>query len=379
MSRAWSEIDLGAVRANVAALRRLTGRGVIAVVKANAYGHGAVPVGRAALEAGARLLAVATVDEALELAEARTGPVLVLGALLEEEILGALAARAAVTIHSSAEAARLARIARSLGVEARVHVEVDVGLARHGASPLEATALVAAVVETPGLVVEGLMCHLACAGDAGAAREALARFEPVVRAARAVAPRILVHAAASTAALTLEEARFDLVRPGIALHGIDEGLSRGALRPTLALRAKVVRTREIDAGTPVGYGATWTARRPTKLAVVGLGYDDGLPYRLSNKGRLLLRGASCPIVGTVMMDFVVCDVTDAPPIEPGEVATAIGKDGAESISVEEVARQAGVIPYVVTCGLGRRSRRVYLGEEAAALTTSAQLRRARSG
>ncbi len=379
MSRAWSEIDLGAVRGNVAALRKLTGRGVLAVVKANAYGHGAVAVGRAALEAGARALAVATVEEAVELSSASLGPVLILGAVIEEEILAALAARAAVTVHSVEEVVRLGRVARSLDLEARVHVEVDVGLARHGAAPSEALSVVEAALATPGVTLEGLMCHLARAGDPEAAREALGRFEPVVRAVRARARGVLVHAAASTAALTLEEARFDLVRPGIALHGIDEGLSRGALRPTLALRAKVVRTREIAPGTPVGYGATWTARRPTKLAVVGLGYDDGLPYRLSNRGRLLLHGASCPIVGTVMMDFVVCDVTDAPPVQAGDVATAIGTDGRESISVDEVARTAGVIPYVVTCGLGRRSRRVYLGEQIAALTSTARLRRARSG
>jgi alanine racemase len=379
VSRAWSEIDLAAVRSNVAAIARIAGRGLIAVVKANAYGHGAVAVGRAALEAGARGLAVATVEEALELSEARVGPVLVLGALLEEEILAALAARAAVTVHSVEDLSRLARVARSLDMTARVHVEVDVGLARHGASPREALAVVEAALATPGVELEGLMCHLARAGDREAALEALGRFEPAVRAVRARAPHVVVHAAASTAALTLEEARFDLVRPGIALHGIDEGASRGALRQTLALRAKVVRTREVEAGTPVGYGATWTARRRTKLAIVGLGYDDGLPYRLSNRGRLLVRGASCPIVGTVMMDFVVCDVTDAPAVRAGFVATAIGTDGAESISVEEVARTAGVIPYVVTCGLGRRSRRVYLGERQAALTTSAQLRRLRSG
>jgi alanine racemase len=375
VSRAWAEVDLGAVRSNVRALRRLSGRDLIAVVKANAYGHGAVSVGKAALEAGARGLAVATVEEALELHEARLAPVLILGALLEEEILPALAARAAITVHSVDEVARLARVARSLDQEARVHVEVDVGLARHGVGPADALALVEAALGTRGVRMEGLMCHLALAGDREAALEALGRFEPVVHAVQTRTQRVLVHAAASTAALTLEEARYDLVRPGIALHGVDDGVSRGALRPTLALKAKVVRTREIEAGTPVGYGATWSARRKTKLAIVGMGYDDGLPYRLSNKGRLLLHGASCPIVGTVMMDFVVCDVTDAPEVHAGDTATAIGRDGRETITVEEVARNAGVIPYVVTCGLGRRSKRVFLGAEQVALTTSAQLRR----
>ena len=375
MSRAWAEVDLGAVRSNVRALRRLSGRDMIAVVKANAYGHGAVPVARAALEAGARGLAVATVEEALELHEARLAPVLILGALLEEEVLPALAARAAITVHSVEEVVRLARVARSLDQEARVHVEVDVGLARHGVRPEEALEVVEAALGTRGVRMEGLMCHLALAGDREAALEALGRFEPVVHAVRTRTQRVLVHAAASTAALTLEEARHDLVRPGIALHGIDDGVSRGALRPTLALRAKVVRTREIEAETPVGYGATWTAHRKTKLAIVGMGYDDGLPYRLSNRGRLLVHGASCPIVGTVMMDFVVCDVTDAPPVHAGDTATAIGRDGRDTITVEEVARNAGVIPYVVTCGLGRRSKRVFLGAEQVALTTSAQLRR----
>jgi alanine racemase len=390
MGRVFAEIDLAAVRRNVLALVAATGRPLIAVVKANAYGHGAIPVGEACLEAGARMLAVATVEEAEELRAALgpRAPLLVLGALLDEERLAALAARVTTVVHGREDLERIARVARSIGTEARIHVKVDVGLARHGVPLDEARALLEAASREPGVVLEGLMTHLPRASSRESTLESLAAFDGLVRVARASTPGLLVHAAASTAALLHEEARHDAIRPGIALHGIDpEGAARAAgvaLEPTLSLRAKIVRVREVEAGTPVGYGATWTAPRRTRLAVVGIGYDDGLPYRLGNQGTLLVGGARCPIVGTVMMDYVACDVTDIQGVAPGDVATVIGRDGECTITAEEVARAVGVIPYVVTCGLGRRVKRVLLGErvrvaDPGELTQSQKIRRLRSG
>ncbi len=392
MSRAWIDVDLDATRANVRLLRAHTGRDPIAVVKANAYGHGAVRVGRAALEAGARALAVATVDEARELREALgpKAPLLILGAILEEELLAAAATRAATVVHSITDVERLARVARSIASPLRVHVEVDSGLARHGAAPEDALAVIGAVLDARGLVLEGVMTHLACAADRAETRAALDRFDPIVSAVRERAPGVLVHAAASTAALLHEDARYDACRPGIALHGLDpDDVSRGMglrLLPTLSLKARVTRVREVEAGTPVGYGATWKAPRRSRLAVVGLGYDDGLPYKLSNMGTLLVRGVPCPIVGTVMMDYVVVDATDVGGASAGDVATAIGRDGAHELRCEDVARSLGVIPYTLTCGLGRRIERVYTDASEARtaapivpLTASQRQRRAVSG
>lgn len=391
--RAWAEVDVAAVRGNVERLRRGTGRPLIAVVKANGYGLGAPLVGRAALEGGARALAVATVDEAAELRDA-LGPaptVLVLGALLDEEALAAVALGLETAVHTPGDVERIGRAARSAGRRARVHVEVDVGLSRHGVAPRAAVALLEAALATPGVELAGLMTHLPRAEHRDVTLEQLARFEPIVAAARVLAPGVLVHAAASTASLLHEEARHDAVRPGIALQGLDpDGAAASAgvrLEPALSLRAKVVRVRELEAGTDVGYGATFRAARPTRLAVVGIGYDDGLPYRLSNKGSFLLHGKRCPIVGTVMMDYALVDATDAPPVAPGDVATAIGRDGDEEISVLEVARAVGMIPYAVTCGLGRRATRVAVDSRAQAvaevaaplLTASARQRRSLLG
>ncbi|MBI3722404.1 alanine racemase, partial [bacterium] len=265
MSRTWAEIDLAATARNVSALKRASGRPLIAVVKANAYGHGAVAVGRAAFEAGARMLAVATVGEASELGDAlgRSTPLLVLGALVDEEALEAVALGATTVIHEREDLDRIARAARSLGTIARVHLEVDSGLARHGASPGAALELAEQTLRTSGVSLLGLMTHMARATVREATLEQIARFRPVVDALRARVPGLLVHAAATSASLLHEESRMDAIRPGIALHGIDpDGAAARtgvALSPVLSLRAQVVRVREVEAGTPVGYGATWTA------------------------------------------------------------------------------------------------------------------------
>jgi alanine racemase len=362
MPRAWAEVDVSAFRANVREVRRITGRPVLAVVKANGYGHGAALVARAAVEAGAAMLGVATPVEALELREsAVTAPILVLQPLLDDEVDVALGASAACVVSTEAELARVARAARRLSVRARVHVKADSGLARNGAPPARALALLAAAASDPSVELDGLMTHLACALDPETTREQLATFGEVVARARAagLAPR--VHAAASAAAILHPDARFDLVRPGLALYGVDDGgaFARAGARlaPVLSLRARVLRVREIDEGTPVGYGATWSAKRRTRLAVVGIGYDDGIRPRQAQGGALLIAGRRCPLVATVMMDSVIVDASDVPVAE-GDVATAIGQDGAERISVEEIARLDSVIPYVVTCGLGRRVARV---------------------
>jgi alanine racemase len=388
--RAWAEVDSAAIRSNVERLIAHAGRDLIAVGKANGYGLGATLVARAALEGGARALGVATVEEGEEL-RASLGPgptVLVLGSLLDEERLVAIALGLESVVHEPEDLDRLGRAARYAERRARVHVKVDCGLARHGVEPRHAPELVERALSTPGVELVGLMTHLPQASSREETLEHLARFSRVVEQARARAPGIVVHAAASTAALLHEEARFDAIRPGIALQGVepDGGVFARAgvrLERALSLRAKVVRVRELEPETDVGYGATFRTRRKTRLAVVALGYDDGLPYRLSNQGALLIHETRCPIVGTVMMDYVLADATDAPPVAPGDTATAIGRDGALEITVEEVARAASVIPYAVTCGLGRRATRIDSSARASVaeplLTASARERRRRLG
>ncbi|MCO5166816.1 MAG: alanine racemase [Planctomycetes bacterium] len=381
MSRAWVELDLEAVRDNVRAIRAVAGAEVLAVVKADGYGHGAAPVARAALEAGATRLGVATPEEAARLREAGlTAPVQLLGSFLDDELDALLHARAQLTLNDPGDLARASAAARRAGRPVGVHLKVDVGMHRHGVAPEQALEVLAQVAADPALRLEGLMTHLPAPRDEARSREMLAPFADLVaRAARAGLRPPRVHAAASAALFRLPEARFDLVRPGIALVGLDpdrapDGASSCGLTPALSLRARVTRILEVAAGEQVGYGGRWTAARPSRLALLGAGYGDGVPYALTGAGaHVLLHGRRCPLVATVMMDYLLVDVTDLPRAPaPGDVATLFGRDGDAVLPLEEQARRAGLIPYALSCGLGARLGRVVLG----ARTASETLRRA---
>jgi alanine racemase len=383
MARAWTELDVAAVRHNVRAIRAATGPGVevLAVVKADGYGHGATPVARAALEAGAGRLGVATADEAVRLRDAGVlAPIQVLGPFLDDELEAAVGARASLTLGDEADLPRLRAAAARAGRPVGVHVKVDAGMARHGVAPDAALDLLARAHATPGLRVEGLMTHLPSPRDAATTAAQVARFAAVVDAAERAGlrpPR--VHAAASAALFLAPAARFDGVRPGIALVGLDpdDWVARAGttLAPALSIRARVLRVRDVPAGQAVGYGGRFTTTRPTRLAMLGIGYGDGLPYALTGKeAPVLLQGRRCPLVATVMMDSVLADVTDLPrPPAPGDVATLVGRDGGAQVRLEEQARLAGLIPYALSCGLGARLARVVHGarEESGAVRRAA--------
>jgi alanine racemase len=370
--RGWLELDLQAVRANAREALRVAEVPLCAVVKADAYGHGATEVARAARAGGASSVAVATPEEALRLRQAGlTGSLQLLGAVLPAELEPALEAGVEHTLQDPGELAVLRRAARAAERRLDVHLEVDSGMARHGVAPGEALPLLAAAREAPELRVVGLMTHLSSAlGDPAVSREELRRFQGVVDAARAAG--LLpgrVHAAASAGLFRFPEARHSQVRAGIALLGLDpEGALRAAgaaLRPALSLHARVLRTRSLAPGEPAGYSARFVAARPTRLALVGLGYADGLPWGASAKGaQVLLRGRRCPLVGSIMMDYALVDVTDVPgEVLPGEQVTFFGRQGAETLPLEELARLGGSMPYALACGLGGRLRREVVGEE----------------
>jgi len=376
-ARAWLELDLGAVRHNVDVARETAGVPLIAVVKANGYGHGAVDVARAALAAGARGLGVATADEALELRAAGiTAPIQILGSFLPDELPTAVEARACLTLHEPQDLERVRAAARRAGRPLPVQVIVDVGMARHGVSLEDALPLLASATRDPGVHLEGVLTHLPCATapDLELTRERVARFRALVAraAVRGVLPRE-VHAAASAALFRLPEARLGQVRSGIALLGLDPAQCLGEaaddLQPALSLRANVMRTRRVAVGTPVGYSGRWVAPRESTIALLGLGYGDGLPYSLTQQGaEVLIHGKRCPVVGSVMMDYTAVDVThldEAP--APGEVATLVGRDGVGEITLNEQARRAGLIPYAFSCGLSARLDRVVLERSQPAL------------
>lgn len=361
--RVWAEIDLSALRHNLSVIRQAVGPRVriLAVLKADAYGHGAVPCAWTALDAGCEMLGVGDSAEALQLREAGLpAPILILGAILEEEIPRVVQHDISVTVHSPDLLGLLDQEARRRGKTLKVHLKVDTGMARLGASPGRALDVARAVLERPHLRLEGLSTHFAAAADPDAMRLQLDRFRAAAdELARDGIPPPLLHAANSTALFTCPEAHFDMVRPGIALYGMDPGplaSLRLPLRPVLSLKTQVAFLKGVGEGVPVGYDGRARTARPTLLATCPAGYNDGYPYALSQRAEAVVRGRRVPVLGTVTMDYVTLDVGDVPGVAIGDEVTLIG----EGMRAEEVARRAGTIPYELTCRLGRRVKRVAL-------------------
>ncbi|MBU0928331.1 MAG: alanine racemase [Spirochaetes bacterium] len=363
--QAWAEVDLSAIRKNARALAALAGddAGLCAVVKADGYGHGAAPVARACIEAGATSLAVAFVEEGVELRRAGiVEPVLVLGYTGEE---GARRASGwgLSTMAVSVENARvLAAEAERQGKVARVHLKVDTGMARLGVSPDEAGAAAAAIASMPGAVLEGVCSHFAAAdaADGEFAALQLSRFTAAVDEVRKAGVRGFVrHIANSAALIHVPAARLDMVRPGIALYGLRASTElEPPYRPSpaMSLRARVVQVRLVPAGESVGYGRSFRAGRDARIGTLPLGYADGVSRGLSNRGSVGFPSGRAPIVGRVCMDQMMVDLTDLPKVGQGDVATVFGPGGP---SVSEVADLLGTIDYEVVCAVSKRVPRIY--------------------
>jgi alanine racemase len=366
--RAWAEIDLDALTHNLRAIRRRAGinRRIMVVVKADAYGHGAVPVARHAVRCGIAALGVGTSSEALELRAAGISvPILVLGTVLDAELEACLRHDVHIGLHSSDRRASLQVLARRTGTLARVHLNIDTGMGRLGVLPARALDLLREIRASSHLELAGVMTHISSAEGALAAAtaEQLARFAAVLDPARAEG--LLsgwVHAANSAALFTGVDA-YDTVRPGIAAYGALASHLPGAeqLLQVMSLRSQVVFLKDVAAGTPIGYDSAWRARSRTRIATLPLGYNDGVPWRPAGVGAVLLRGARAPIVGRVSMDYTTIDVGHIPDVRVGDVVTLFGTDGSASLSLEEVARSNETIPYQLTCSVGKRVTRVYHG------------------
>jgi alanine racemase len=369
--RALARVNLAAIERNVARLRAgLTGGAdLCVVVKANGYGHGAVPTARAALAGGARSLAVATAVEAAELREAGIeGSVLVMGALSDEELAVALEARAEVVAWSDRFVdALVAARERGGGTEpARVHVKLDTGMGRLGTRVLSEAVRVADLVDgaaSSGLELAGAMTHFASADeDPEFTGLQLSRFEPFVAALRARRPEIVVHAANSAGTLRFPDSHFDLVRCGIAVYGCDP-MNRDpdayGLEPALELTSYVAAVKAAAPGESAGYGRKWVARTDTWLATVPIGYGDGIRRALTNNCEVLISGRRYPLVGTVSMDNITVEAGAPRSVRCGDRVTIIGADGSERVTAEELAGRIGTINYEVTCGVSPRVPRVH--------------------
>ena len=353
--RAWAEVDLGAVRHNVGTLkRRVPNSRLMAVVKADAYGHGSVEVARSCVEAGADSLAVVTVEEGAELRRAGLDiPILVFTDLLPDGLPLAAEHRLAVTAHSIPSARR---IAAYQGIE--VHLKVNTGMNRWGVEPSE----VGEARKILGSKLSGVYTHFASAdSDEGATRRQIERFESVLEAQPFGG--VLVHAANSAATLWHPGSHFDCVRPGVALYGLhpagDEGdPAAEGLRPVMVLKSYVAGVRPLDRGDGVSYGLTYRAEAPMFVATVPVGYAEGYRRALSGKAEALIRGLRRPLLGRVTMDACVFGVDED--VEVGDEVVLLGTQGEERISAEELGFRAGTINYEITTGVNpRRVERSY--------------------
>lgn len=370
----WVEIDLAAVRANVAELARLAApAALLAVVKADAYGHGAVPVARAALAGGASSLGVALVEEGRELRAAGIdAPVLVLSEPPRAAAAAVVAARLTPTVYTQAGIDALAKAvveAPGAARPLRVHLKVDTGMHRVGAQVADAVELARRIDAHDELELEGVLTHFAVADepDDPYTGEQLARFAEVLDglAAAGVRPSV-VHAANSAAMFAFPQSRFGLVRPGIALYGVAPIRRRPPpvpLRPALAFKARVAHVKHLPAGARVSYGLRYRLGRAAGIATVPVGYADGVPRNLAAVGgQVLVGGRRRPIAGTVTMDQLLVDVGDDP-VEVGDEVVLIGAQGGERITVEEWAERMGTIGNEIVCGIGARVPREYLDAE----------------
>lgn len=350
------------------------------VIKADAYGHGAVAIAHHMVRLGIAAIGVGTSAEALELREAGLRvPLLVLGTIVDEEAAAALRNEVEIGIHSSDRISMLESLAARLGLKARVHLNVDTGMGRLGVLPDNAQRLLEEIHAASHLELAGVMTHISSPRgtlDPNTKRQ-IEAFERVLANARQGGLlRGWIHAANSAALFTGVKPIYDTVRPGISLYGILPGGLPGAdeLLPVMTLASQVVFLKDVPEGTCIGYDSTWRADRSTRIATLSVGYNDGVSWRLGNRGEVLVRGRRAPIIGRVSMDYTTIDVGDIPGVQVGDRVTLFGRtsapqtncaerDRTRRIAVEEVASRASTIAYEITCSVGKRVKRVYVGGE----------------
>jgi alanine racemase len=364
--RALARVNLAAIERNVARLRRdLQGAGLCAVVKADGYGHGAVPVAHAALRAGASWLAVATTEEAVTLRAAGiSAPLLVMGAISAEELPAALQADVDVVAFSECFVDEVVARVGS-GPPARIHLKFDTGMGRLGTRELDEALNIARHVVNcaPATVLAGAMTHFATAdNDPEFMAIQLQRFVPFAEEMRRLADGPVIHAANTAATLTNPASHFDLVRCGIGIYGSDP-MNRDpddhGLEPALELVSYLAAVKLARPGESAGYGRRFIARQPTFIGTVPIGYGDGVRRALTNNCEVLIGGRRYPLVGTVSMDNLTVDVGASPSVSVEDTVTIIGRDGAERQTAEELARRLDTISYEVLCGISGRVPRVY--------------------
>ncbi len=368
-SPSWATIDLTALSHNLAQIKALLDpqTKIMAVVKANAYGHGAVPVSRTLLENGVDLLGVAFVKEAVQLREAGIqAPLVVLSGVIEPGQLPQVARFGLQPFVYTRELARaLAAAACRLGQTIKIHIKVDTGMGRLGIFPEDVLDFVCFVSQTKGLEIAGLVSHLAQAEeDETTTLLQLEKFRHVADTLKQAGFELpCLHLANSAAIIKYPDTHFNLVRLGLALYGAyphPDLQQKVQLKPVLSLKSKIAFLKRLPGGTPLGYGHTYTTTSQSLIATIPIGYADGYSRLLSNRGQALVHGQRAPVVGRICMDFTLLDVTHIPGVQIGDEVTLIGREGEEEITLAEVADWMETIPYEVMCLIGPRVKRIYI-------------------
>ncbi len=364
-------IDLRALRANFRELRRWCGPQVkiMAVVKADAYGHGLLPVAKTLAEAGADAFGVAYLQEGLRLRQAGIRqPILLLMGVLPEEAAAAVQADLDIALFRPDIAASVAAQAQLQGKKARVQVKIDTGMGRLGILPQDVMPFLESLASLSGIEITGLISHLATSdwADQTYMQQQLLEFDHLLREVRGRGWTVPAsHIANSGAILALRHSHLDMVRAGISLYGSPPSVevpSPVALQPVMSLRTQILQLKDLPAASSISYGRTYIAPEPLRLAVLPVGYCNGYSRLLSNQGQVLIKGRRAPIRGRVCMNLTMVEVTHLPDVQTGDPVTLLGQDGHDHLSAEELAAWAQTISYEIYCLLGNSNVRRYLGE-----------------
>lgn len=362
-------VDLTALTHNLSQFRQILSPGcdVMAVVKANAYGHGAIETSRTLIQHGVTRLAVFSTEEGMALRQAGiTVPIVVLGPVFQEQFGDMFASQLTPVVSDPSMLTALAQAAASRAIPYPIHLKIETGMGRLGLTQDELVALIRSHKFPPSLRVEGLMTHLADAdgSNSDATEEQIRRFRDALKIVQEGGFHIsLIHVSNSCGAVRFPSAHFSLVRPGIMLYGyhtLPSTVGTPDLRPVLSLKTQIAQLRTIQPGSPVSYNGTFTAKRLTRIAVLPIGYANGLSRRLSNRGSVLIRGHRAPIAGLVCMDMVMVDVTEIPGTDVGDETILIGRQGNDEITASEIAKWTDTIPYEVLCAISPKIPRLYL-------------------
>lgn len=365
-----AEVDLSDIQYNVKQIAKRVGPNVriLGVMKANAYGHGLVPVTKAVLEAGASYIGVAIADEGMELRGHTQVPILVFSPPFEDSLETYVRFDLDATITSVETAHALNEVARSAGKKARVQIKIDTGMGRIGFMPEVALDAIRAVANLDSIRIVGVYSHFATSDESNKefSKRQLGMFRDLVSSIKELGlDDVIFHIANSGAVLDIPDSYFDMVRPGIMTYGYYPSLETSEsvdIRPALSLKSSIALIKNVKAGTSISYGRKYFTSKDSRIAVVPIGYGDGFTRLLTGKGFVLIRGKRYPIAGTITMDHVMVDLGSDYEVQQGDEVVLLGKDGSDSITAWELASKLGTIPYEILCMLNNRVPRIYSGQ-----------------